>query len=85
MAETAYKAASADHHVIFTRLPLNHDFGSTLCIYSNTTMFTEALDTMKPLDRNRMMKSPSAKLMLGIDGLKTAATHATEIYQFLNS
>lgn len=64
---------------------LNHDFGSTLCIYSNTTMFTEALDTMKPLDRNRMMKSPSAKLMLGIDGLKTAATHATEIYQFLNS
>lgn len=64
---------------------LNQDFGATLCIYSNTTSFSDAIETMHPLDRDEMQKSPSGKLMLGVDGLKTAALHSTEIYQFLNS
>ena len=64
---------------------LKHDLGATLCIYSNATMFSEAVVTMQPLDRNAMMKSPSNKLMLGINGLKSASTFANEIYLFLNS
>lgn len=64
---------------------LNQDLGRTLCIYSDKNMFEEALLSMSPLDRTKMMKSPSGKLMLGVDGLKTAASHATEIYRFLNS
>lgn len=37
---------------------LNRDFWSTLCIYSYTGMFSEAIDTMLPLDGSEIMKSP---------------------------
>lgn len=64
---------------------VNQDFGTTLCIYSDTTMFTEALTTLKPLDNKSLMKSPSGRLMLGANGLRAAAQQATDITAFLNS
>lgn len=64
---------------------MSQDFGNTLCIYSDTTMFTEALTTLQPLDKTVMMKSPSGRLLLGADGLQSAVKQTDEILAFLNS
>lgn len=64
---------------------VNQDLGLTLCIYSNQTQYEEAVGSMSPLEKDKLMKSPSRKLMLGIDGFKSAAQYAQEIYDFLNS
>lgn len=64
---------------------MSQDFGNTLCIYSDTTMFTEALTTLQPLDKTVLMKSPSGRLMLGADGLCSAANQKDDIITFLNS
>lgn len=64
---------------------MNQDFGTALCIYSDTTMFTEALTTMQPLDKDVLMKSPSGRLMLGVNGLRNAAQQTNKILTFLNS
>ncbi len=64
---------------------VNQDLGTTLCIYSDETMFTQALTTLQPLDKTRLMKSPSGRLMLGVNGLFSAAEQKEEIITFLNS
>ncbi len=61
------------------------DLGETLCMYSNTNSFEDAVATLRPLDRNCMMRSPSGKLMIGVGGFESAARHAQEVYGFLNS
>lgn len=64
---------------------INYDFGRTLCIYSDQWLFEEAFSTLKPLDTNVLMKSPSGRLMLGVNGLREASKDVAKIISFLNS
>lgn len=64
---------------------INDDLGRTLCIYSDQTVFAKALCTLEPLNKHVLMKSPSGRLMLGVNGLWEAAKDGAEIMSFLNS
>lgn len=61
---------------------IGQDMGTVLCIYSDTTMFSEALTTLQPIDKNVLMKSPSGRLMLGVNGLRSASQETENILDF---
>lgn len=64
---------------------MSRAMGETLCYYSDTTDFCQALDSLQPCDPNKLMISPNGKLMLGINGFKRAVTQSADIYSFLQS